>query len=313
MTDHVVFVCKACGCANGITPATLTKYPNGPTSLNQLGLSQITTCQYCDFAQSLPDRSQSELDEYYASGQYWEGTENRFLEAHQKVQAGARLQRLIHLLPARKALRVLDVGAGLGFLGDELAFWAKQSDATNDIYYCASEPDARTASRASDRLSTRGLKFNVVRSLSESDQAFDLIFLNHVLEHVHDPVGFLRSLKEKLANSGHIYVEVPHRDDRYKQNVFPHVLFFSQAALAHVAKRAGFNVNFCEPFGATDLNCLPALQRFGAKIYRTLCIRLFNIGVRRDWPMVFAWANRRLYSYKKNSNGMWLRSFLTPS
>jgi 2-polyprenyl-3-methyl-5-hydroxy-6-metoxy-1,4-benzoquinol methylase len=38
---------------------------------------------------------------------------------------------------------------------------------------------------------------------------FDVIFLNDVLEHLHDPVGTLRLLSDKLKDAGKIFIDTP--------------------------------------------------------------------------------------------------------
>lgn len=43
----------------------------------------------------------------------------------------------------------------------------------------------------------------------KGQEPFDLIILSHVLEHLKEPVSFLNSLKEWLAEDGVIYIEVP--------------------------------------------------------------------------------------------------------
>jgi 2-polyprenyl-3-methyl-5-hydroxy-6-metoxy-1,4-benzoquinol methylase len=42
-----------------------------------------------------------------------------------------------------------------------------------------------------------------------SKEKFDLVVLHHVLEHMRDPLTFLRSLKTHLKSTGYLYVAVP--------------------------------------------------------------------------------------------------------
>lgn len=59
-------------------------------------------------------------------------------------------------------------------------------------------------------LSTRGIDVHcgVLRDLRK-DEPFDVIVMNHVVEHVSDPVGFLREASELLADDGIIHLAVP--------------------------------------------------------------------------------------------------------
>lgn len=288
----------------------VTPYPASLGAANPLGLKQILSCPQCDFGIAIPAPSQEALDAFYSSGQYWEEhSENKLMEAHQRVQARVRLETCRDFLPTNRNVRVLDIGAGLGFLGDELSEWASRANESG-VYYCAVEPDVSTVKRATERLRAQGLECHLVKSLDQAGNDFDVIFLNHVLEHVHDPAAFLKSVSDRLSESGILYVEVPHRDDRFKSDVFPHVLFFSVTALRRVAERAGLSVQLCEAFGATEGVERSPILKFGARVRRSVLGRIFNFAAQQNWKETFHWADRCLYCYKINPTGMWLRAAL---
>ena len=77
---------------------------------------------------------------------------------------------------------------------------------------------------------------------------FDLVTLNQVLEHVVDPVGFLRSIAADVAPGGAVYVEVPDVSDigylppdhdRFHQQ---HLWIFSKDSLSKLAQKAGYEI-----------------------------------------------------------------------
>ncbi|MCU0304894.1 MAG: class I SAM-dependent methyltransferase [Thermoanaerobaculales bacterium] len=92
----------------------------------------------------------------------------------------------------------------------------------------------------------------VVASLAElpDDERYDLVTLHHVLEHIHDPLGFLRDeIRPRVG--GRLLVEVPNfaslgsrvhgpgwRDLRPDQ----HVVHYTPTTLARLVERAGFRV-----------------------------------------------------------------------
>lgn len=54
----------------------------------------------------------------------------------------------------------------------------------------------------------------VVRSIGElPERSADVITLFHVLEHLEDPVGLLRTIATRLVEGGRIVIEVPHARD----------------------------------------------------------------------------------------------------
>lgn len=99
--------------------------------------------------------------------------------------------------------RALDIGAGLG------VFLSRLVDQSREVWHCvAIEPDPQAA----DHLKKLN-KFEVVEaSLGEGPDfgQFSLVTLNKVLEHLTDPIGFLRLVLPTMAPSGSVlYVEVP--------------------------------------------------------------------------------------------------------
>jgi SAM-dependent methyltransferase len=81
------------------------------------------------------------------------------------------------------------------------------------------------------------------------DGTFDFVFLNHVLEHVIDPLGVLRQLAGSLRQGGVLFVSVPrvdtlpqHRDLKYCLSGHRHVVCFSDTCLTGLLARAGLAV-----------------------------------------------------------------------
>jgi SAM-dependent methyltransferase len=92
------------------------------------------------------------------------------------------------------------------------------------------------------------------RSLEELPPGrFDVIGLFHVLEHVKDPLPFLRALKDRLAPGGRLVVEVPNAEDAllalYENAPFsrftywsPHLYLYTAPTLRTLLRRAGLKV-----------------------------------------------------------------------
>lgn len=75
---------------------------------------------------------------------------------------------------------------------------------------------------------------------------FDLISMIQVLEHVADPVAFLRQAKADLTDDGLVYLEVPHIYDirdlppTHDRFMMVHYWYFSENSLSNVCRKAGF-------------------------------------------------------------------------
>jgi SAM-dependent methyltransferase len=101
-------------------------------------------------------------------------------------------------------------------------------------------------------LFARGRGLNVRESLDEIPAgSCDLIFMFHVLEHIDDPIHFLKELKKKLSPSGKLIIEVPNVEDvlvsvyKIEDHLdfyweIAHNYYFSKTTLKRVLDTAGF-------------------------------------------------------------------------
>jgi 2-polyprenyl-3-methyl-5-hydroxy-6-metoxy-1,4-benzoquinol methylase len=70
---------------------------------------------------------------------------------------------------------------------------------------------------------------------------FDLITASHVLEHLHQPVTFLRALRTRLHPEGLLLVEVPNFYGHISFEI-GHLFAYTSSTLAHALGAAGFRV-----------------------------------------------------------------------
>jgi SAM-dependent methyltransferase len=153
-----------------------------------------------------------------------------------------RAKRGFHLLPPPlEGGRLLDVGCGNGrFLALVRALgWRAEGV----------EPDPRSAAVA-----RRVSGAEVHASLAEGGfpaESFDVVTMNHVLEHVADPVATLAECRRLLKPAGRLGVAVPnwsslgHRvfgEHWHALEPPRHLLMFDRRALAGLLGRAGFAV-----------------------------------------------------------------------
>ncbi len=95
---------------------------------------------------------------------------------------------------------VLDIGCGTG---NQLT--KPLAEQFPDVRFLGVDSDAATIGFARDAHLLPNLDFAV-----EISGTFDLIIASEVLEHVEDPVDFLRSLRSRLTtNEGHIVLTIP--------------------------------------------------------------------------------------------------------
>ena len=150
-------------------------------------------------------------------------------------------RRLAQISPHIANRRYLDVGCGGG--GVLLRARAHCSVA------CGVEPQSRWRAELADE----GIEMHA--SLDEVDDGrFDVATAFHVLEHVADPLTFLRKLAAKVAAGGLLWLEVPSADDAllnlYRSKAFseftywsPHLFLYSPHTFGLLLRKAGLESN----------------------------------------------------------------------
>jgi SAM-dependent methyltransferase len=262
-----------------------------PGRADALRLKAICVCSECGAGCAVPAPDQETLDRFYASGAYWHASTGQAQRAHEASQAWLRVDYVRRFVP-RRLLAVADIGAGHG--GIARALTARAVDLSR---YAFVEPDERAAA---DICALR-LPFAVERftSLSELRGPFELLFLNHVLEHIAEPLSFLRQAATLLSPDGVIYVETPYADYRFKQDVFPHVFFFTPRSLAVLGHQLGARTLTCESFGrmpAPRWSPIGFVQRLAGRALP----RVQTGGLQRL-------LDRVIWRYTPCDDGVWLR------
>ena len=146
----------------------------------------------------------------------------------------------------REGGRALDVGCGSGQF---LALLKKHGWKTAGVDVSAA------AAAAADRAYGISVKVGEITACRPEDGRFDFINMSHVIEHMYDPLGGLRSAKELLSGDGEIYIETPNAAARNARAMGPywypwdaprHLYLFDPATLRLVARNAGLVVRRLE-------------------------------------------------------------------
>jgi SAM-dependent methyltransferase len=190
----------------------------------------VVRCDACGLGAAHPMPSQAELDAYYAAGSYDVGNPaladatSRWERLPRRADAQARLVTQVRERPGSW----LDIGAGYGLLLE-----AARSRGVERVAAIEATPARRRS------LEERGME--VFEDLAQAHGAgpFDVVSFSHVLEHVADPVAFVREAATVLGPDGIVLCEVPNAMAWSGAHDDPHVTFFSPGSLEQLLRRAG--------------------------------------------------------------------------
>lgn len=173
-------------------------------------------------------------------------------------------EKYLFLAPFLKDIgRHMDVGGGLGVFCYGFQKFFKNWDSI-----CVEPTDG-----ADVVASQHGVKsYNTY--LSEDSAAlvgkdFDLITANHVVEHVDDPIGFLKMIKGFLGQNGIICIEMPSvldiefLDKTHDRFMSQHEVIYDNDSVEFIAREAGlrciYNHNYISKRGRNNVRAVLSL------------------------------------------------------
>ena len=117
------------------------------------------------------------------------------------------------------------------------------------------EPDKKNVVAINKKLKNSECIVEKAETFS-SDKKFDIIWLNHVFEHLSQPIEFLKKIKIFLNESGFIFIEVPSVEkinDYRKFQVVPHAYNYSRQSLINISKKSDYEITKCDYFRSPTL------------------------------------------------------------
>jgi SAM-dependent methyltransferase len=127
------------------------------------------------------------------------------------------------------------------------------------------------------------------------DGAFDAVHASHLIEHLHDPAGFLAECHRILAAGGELVLTTPNvasfqfrfRRGSWRSAIRDHLALFSRRTLASLAERSGFALEASVTWGGWPKGMRPAFLKrpmdLAAKRFGwgdVMCLRFRSVAVR---------------------------------
>ena len=138
---------------------------------------------------------------------------------------------------------LLEIGVGAG---QSILWFEEEGFDVSGI-----EPDGRNVSMINKVLKRGKVAKTSVEEFS-SDKVFDVIWMSHVLEHLIEPVRFLKKIRNNLKKSGIFFIEVPNCEyepmlqSSIEKN--PHLYHFTKKALTKMVEQTEYRIMSCDIF-----------------------------------------------------------------
>ena len=230
---------QRCGC-----PVCEAK-PNHTKTALEIGAAdwdeviKVQQCQKCGHIYYHNSPSEAWMLDYYSKDWMKQSDAEKLTEpkpikpAYKMVDLLKDIQLMSYKNPA-----IFDVGCGPAILLKGL----KESGYDN-LFGCEQSPNRHqiASHEFGDNIYNGGYQD------VEKDQKYDLIYSNHVLEHIYDPRHFMKWCENHLSDNGSIAIFVPNAEYEsvFGQAFFlPHLHSFTYQSLKALGEAFGFSVKF---------------------------------------------------------------------
>jgi SAM-dependent methyltransferase len=227
-------ISRNCPICDNNTITHLRKYKNKHKSFDNLNLYQ---CNNCNFVFVNPMPTEAILNEF--NNTYFDSahggfnlnkTAVAFFSGISKIRY-VYLQKYLKKNSINEIFNVLEVGPGKGFFAENYLNHNKSHK------YFVLESD-QSCHDSLLKIGTNILDFDTYINMNLK---FDLVVISHVLEHVSNPIEFLKLMTLKLREGGVLFIDVPCLDYLHKELDEPHLLFFDKNPMIILLEKIHFN------------------------------------------------------------------------
>jgi 2-polyprenyl-3-methyl-5-hydroxy-6-metoxy-1,4-benzoquinol methylase len=204
----------------------------------------VARCTSCGFYYLYPRVIEGEMQEAYRQPSYYEGGACGYTDtsyAAQESALRATFKRLLHNLADRRLTggTLLEVGCGYGYLLDEARAYFDRRVGTE-----FSREGAEIARATGAEVFVGGIE------QISTERKFDTVVAVQVIEHVYQPLTFVKQLTNHAQPGGHVIIATPDIGGALRKAMgrhWPsfkapeHVGYFDSRTLSRLMKKAGLS------------------------------------------------------------------------
>lgn len=198
----------------------------------------VLLCQHCGIAMTWPQPDVATLERFYAPGEYRAEEGKRFVAPVEWLFELQKKCLLVRLAGGLNRGKMVDIGCGSGYTASLFA--------RNGWEVTGVEFSDETAVHARETY-----RINVMTSVSELKGPFDLILINHVLEHYFDPEQLIHECGRLLSPGGRLVVAVPNfssfqarfgKKSWFHLDLPIHLFHFTEDGLSELLVKSGYTI-----------------------------------------------------------------------
>jgi len=220
----------------------------------------VIRCGNCELWRLSPRLPEAKIQELYGDESYFEGSEGGYADYDTQEGSLRKTFRILLENMSRSGLcggRLLEVGCGYGFFLDEARPYFAYREGTE-----FSRTGVDRSSAFADKVHLGGL------AALPPAARYDCIVALQVIEHVYDPVPFVRRLRDHLADGGLLLLSTPNMGSLWRKlfgsrwpsfKIPEHVAFYDSTTLPRLFRGAGFE----QPRAVTHPHAFPLEEVFG--------------------------------------------------
>jgi SAM-dependent methyltransferase len=203
---------------------------------------RVARCQECGTHYLYPRLTEEAMQQVYQDPSYYQGGNSGYADTSyfdQEKALRATFRSLLRNLQKRGMTGgdLLEIGCGYGYLLDEAKTYFRRRMGTE----CSSEAAAQARKTGAD------VFVGGIEQLA-NDALFDCALAIQVIEHIYDPVGFMKQLVAHLKPGGYVALATPDIGGALRKftgrswpsfKVPEHVLYFDFHSLQRLMREAG--------------------------------------------------------------------------
>lgn len=236
---------KTCPCCGGSRIQSFFQLPAMPTVCNQLYSSKTEAeaaqkadqdIAFCSDCTLIYNRA---FDERIMS--YTSGYDNALHFSPLFEDFAGRLAKRLVDTYKLGGKRVFEIGPGDGYF---LELMVRNGVASGKGFDPSAKPDAASGPASNPRIEIVADYFRP--GASQIDEAYDALLCRHVLEHIPEPVPFLKEVRSTIGDRKcAVYFEVPNarwilQDQSLWDFIYEHVTYWTETSLETLFRKCGF-------------------------------------------------------------------------